>query len=226
MHAELAAVQALLAHRAAHELDDVGNVVEGPEQLPRTSIAPEEAEGSGQAKTLDADMLESSRDDLTCPICMVCGPALSGGWLGQVLVMIVLGLWACFATVGLMTWYLLSLLVEPHTRSAGMWGLSSWPSASTTASTAPPSSADTCRRTGSCPASCKACPPPAPYEHYLIRVIPVTGPHVRASSLGVWPHLLRAVLRPGSRLQASSGLRPSCGQAGNSELCCMPCWHS
>ena len=120
MHAELAAVQALLAHRAAHELGGVGNVVEGPEQLPRTSIAPEEAEGSGQAKTLDADMLESSRDDLTCPICMVCGPALSGGCLGQVLVMIVLGLWACFATVDLVPWHLLSLLVQPHTRSAGI----------------------------------------------------------------------------------------------------------
>ena len=75
VHAELAAVQALLAHQAAHELDGGGNVVEGPEQLPRTSCAPEDAEGSGRAKTLDADMLESSRDDLTCPICMVCGPA-------------------------------------------------------------------------------------------------------------------------------------------------------
>ena len=75
VHAELAAVQALLAHKAAHELDGSANVAEDPEQLGRTSTAPEEAESSGQAQTLDADMLESSRDDLTCPICMVRAPA-------------------------------------------------------------------------------------------------------------------------------------------------------
>ena len=72
VHAELAAVQALLAHKAVHVQQSLeATSLEPTEQLSKSSIVPEDAQASGIAQTLDADMLESSREDLTCPICMV-----------------------------------------------------------------------------------------------------------------------------------------------------------